>query len=263
MDGALLNIGIWQDSGTTGDVATNLSIIEKAAKQAGASNIELLIFPECFLTGYYQTTNIMELARSVDDNLIAELGRISKAEGVALVVGTYEIADDKLYNAALFVSPFGGLAAKYRKRALYGSWEQTTFSRGEGPTVVDYNGWRIGLLICFDIEFPELVRELAVQNVDIVVVPTALMEPYDNVAQKLVPTRALENQIFVAYANRIGHEHEFAYIGQSCIAGPMGETIALAPKETGCLLQAQINRDAKLKSQKFFTYVHELNLIRN
>ena len=92
----------------------------------------------------------------------------------------------------------------------------------------DLDGVRVGILICYDVEFPEAVRALALAGADLVAVPTALMRPYQVVTRTVVPTRAYENQVYVAYANRCGSEGELTYAGESCVVGPDGADLARA-----------------------------------
>jgi predicted amidohydrolase len=84
------------------------------------------------------------------------------------------------------------------------------------------NGLTIGLMICYDVEFPEPVRAHALAGTDLLLVPTANMHPFQFVAESLVPVRAWENQMYVAYINRIGQEGEFDFFGLSTLAGPDG-----------------------------------------
>jgi predicted amidohydrolase len=85
-----------------------------------------------------------------------------------------------------------------------------------------------GLAICYDIEFPELARTLALAGADAILAPTANMAPYDSVATRLVPARAEENAVFIAYANYVGAEPPFDYFGLSCVCDPTGADIARA-----------------------------------
>lgn len=101
------------------------------------------------------------------------------------------------------------------------------------PLIFSCKGVKVGVLICFDVEFPERVRELATGGVELLVVPTALMEPYDKVTSLLVPARAYENGIFVAYANRVGSEEELTYLGGSCIVGPGNHLARLGAQDVG------------------------------
>ena len=88
----------------------------------------------------------------------------------------------------------------------------------------------LGLLICYDIEFPEPARRLALAGADIILIATALMEPYEQVAKYVIPARAYENQVYVAYANHSGTDDGLSYIGLSSICGPDGAVLAAAGK---------------------------------
>ena len=94
--------------------------------------------------------------------------------------------------------------------------------------MAELDGLRLGVLICYDVEFPENVRLLALQGAALVAVPTANMAPYTFVCRALVPARAYENHLFLAYANRCGREGELEYLGQSCIVAPDGTDLARA-----------------------------------
>ena len=78
------------------------------------------------------------------------------------------------------------------------------------------------MAICYDVEFYELVRAYALAGAEIVLVPTVNMQPYTGIATRVVPARAEENEIYVAYANRVGSEGNFEYCGLSCVVGPDG-----------------------------------------
>ena len=95
-------------------------------------------------------------------------------------------------------------------------------------TLAEIDGLKLGILICYDVEFAENVRLLALQGAELVAVPTANMVPYDFVCRALVPVRAYENHVFVAYANRCGREGGLEYVGLSCIVGPDGRDLARA-----------------------------------
>lgn len=256
-----LKIAIWQDSGHQGDISANLFTIEAAAKNAQNHNVELLIFPECFLTGYFRETRVRELAIEINDDVIGRLKKIATLTNVALLVGSYEQSGAETYNSAVCISPTGGEIARYRKRALYGDWEKSTFKRGDRPVVFEYRGFKIGILICFDIEFPELARELALLNVDLIAIPTSLMTPYENIARHVVPARAIENQVFVAYANRTGSEMDLEYVGESCICSPSGEFLANASDDENQMIIADIQIVSKTQVRSEFSYISELSLL--
>ncbi|CAM5504952.1 Aliphatic amidase [Streptomyces glaucescens] len=94
----------------------------------------------------------------------------------------------------------------------------------------ELDGLRIGLMICYDVEFPENIRAHALAGTDLLLVPTAQMHPFQFVAEHLVPVRAFENQMYVAYVNRVGAEDEFEFVGLSTLAGPDGAPATLAAR---------------------------------
>jgi 5-aminopentanamidase len=258
-DGASLTLAVWQGSSVWGDIGVNLQKIETVAKQAADTNADLLVFPECFLTGYYKEGDLTEIAAQVDDRCMAALASVSETLDITLVVGTYELTEAGLYNSAFVFDPEIGIVGPYRKQMLYGEWEKKNFRPGTQPLVFCCRGLKVGVLICFDVEFPERVRELAQAGIDLLVVPTALMEPYDIVSTALVPTRALENGIFAAYSNRIDSEDNLRYVGLSCIVGPDGKELARAGSDQEGLIDGTIDADRLKSVRAEVFYLQELD----
>ena len=251
-----MRIAIWQGAGHGGDVASNLDEVGVRTRDAAAAGAHLVVFPECYLTGYVND-DVGAVCRLVSTDVISTLAGICDECGTAIVVGSYEQVEFGIANSAFTFLPGMGLFTTYRKRALFGEWEESTFIRGSAPVVFDYEGVRIGVLICFDVEFAGLVRELAVMGCDLVVVPTALMSPYHNVARILVPARAMENQIFVAYANRVGRDALNEYIGQSTVVDPDGVELGRLNSASEDLLIASFDTAAVSESRADFSYLAE------
>jgi len=206
----------------------SLAALGPAAEEAAAAGARLLICPEMFLTGY-NIPGIRELAEPSDGPAASEVARIAKAAGIAVLYGYPECDGDATYNSVQLIDRDGRIRANYRKTHLYGDVDTRSFAPGDGGfEVVDFDGLRLGLLICYDVEFPETVRALALAGADLVAVPTALMRPYEVVTRTLVPARAYENQVHVAYANRCGTEGAFTYCGESCVVAPDGTVLARA-----------------------------------
>ena len=120
--------------------------------------------------------------------------------------------------------------------------------------MVETNGLKVGLLICYDVEFPEAVRALALAGADVVAVPTALIRPFDIVARTLVPARAYENQVYIAYAGLCGSEGGLGYCGLSCIVAPDGRDLARAGDDPALLL-AEIDVSAISSGRKQNPYI--------
>ncbi len=262
MASGYLKVGIWQDSGVPGNISANLEVIDKAAKNARLQGIELLIFPECFLTGYYRDGGIAEIASKVNNVVHDRLAEISTHNGVALLLGFYEKSGNRIFNSAVCISPSQGEIARYRKRALYGDWEKSNFARGTEISIFEYRGFKIAILICFDIEFPELPRELATLGVALISVPTALMVSFDNITNHMIATRAMENQVYIAYSNRIGLELDMHYGGASQICSPLGEILIKASTNKKEMLSMIISLDEIRRARSGNCYLEEINQIR-
>ncbi|OEJ97112.1 carbon-nitrogen hydrolase family protein [Streptomyces thermolilacinus] len=224
-----LRTALLQSSGQLGDVAANLKILEEAAARAAASGAGLLVAPELFLTGYAIGADIARLAEPADGPAAREAAAIAVRHGLAIAYGYPERDGDAVYNSARLVGADGTLLANYRKTHLYGGFEQDWFTPGDQPVVqAEVGGVRVGLMICYDVEFPENVRAHALAGTDLLLVPTALMHPAEIVAESVVPVRAFENQLYIAYANRTGPEGDFEFVGLSALAGPDGTPRARA-----------------------------------
>ncbi|GAA4861370.1 carbon-nitrogen hydrolase family protein [Saccharopolyspora rosea] len=203
--------------------------LDALARRAASRGARLLVCPEMSLTGYNIAERIPALAEPADGPLAAEVGRIAAATGVAILHGFPELRGPHVHNSASLVSSTGETLATYRKTHLYGDLDRAWFTPGGTPVVqATVDGVRIGVLICYDVEFPEMARAHALAGTELLLVPTALMSPYDFVADTLVPARAYENQLHVAYVNRCGDEADLHYCGRSCLIGPDGTELLRA-----------------------------------
>jgi predicted amidohydrolase len=176
-----------------------------------------------FLTGYAIGDDIARLAEPADGDSADAVAEIAGRHGIALAYGYPERAGDAVFNSVQLISADGTRLANYRKTHLFGCFERDHFTPGERQVVqAELNGLTVGLLICYDVEFPENVRAHALAGTDLLVVPTAQMHPFQFVAESMIPVRAFENQMYVAYVNRVGREGEFEFVGLSVLAGPDG-----------------------------------------
>jgi predicted amidohydrolase len=229
-----LRLALWQGAGAPGDPAATLERARRAVDAAAAEGVELLVFPEGYLTGYH-LPHLSPGDLGWVEQALDEVGRMARRAGVAVVMGAHVEEDGDLANAAEAFSADGARLGRYRKRALFGGWEKATFRPGAEPFLFHCGGLRVGVAICYDVEFPELVRAYARCGAQALLVPTALMAPHDPVARILVPARAMENRMFVGYANRVGEEAGLRYVGSSRICGPDGRTLAEAGEREGLI----------------------------
>ena len=249
-----LTLALWQCP-YAANTAEALVRLDTTAAQARAQGAEVLLCPEMSLTGYQIGAQAVAMrAEPADGPLAHAVAAIARHHGIAIVYGYPEHnAQGRPFNAAQFVDADGQRIAHYRKTHLFGDVDRAQFSPGpQAPAVFEWNGWRLGLLICYDIEFPEPARSLALQGADLLLVPTANMVDFDEVQRVLLPARALENRVFVAYANACGHEGNTTYGGLSTTCAPMGEVLAQGGRGEQLLLAALSRisaRDARDSSQ--------------
>ncbi|MCT2588523.1 carbon-nitrogen hydrolase family protein [Streptomyces sp. N2-109] len=200
-----------------------LTALDGAARRAAADGARLLVASELYLTGYALGDRLPELAEDASGPGARAAARIAAEHGIALAYGYPERSGRALYNSVQLIGPDGTRLANYRKTHLYGGYERAWFTPGDQLVVqAELHGFRIGLLICYDVEFPEAVRAHALAGTELLLVPTALMRPYEIVAQAVLPARALESQLYIAYANRCGPEGEFSFTGLSRLVAPDG-----------------------------------------
>ncbi|PJE95077.1 carbon-nitrogen hydrolase [Streptomyces carminius] len=219
--------------GVPGSTALALTALDRAAGRAADAGARLLVAAELYLTGYVIGGRVAELAEPADGPGAEAVARIAVRHGLAVAYGYPERDGRGLYNSAQLIGPDGARLANYRKTHLYGGFEHAWFTPGGTPVVqAEFDGLRIGLLICYDVEFPETVRAHALAGTELLLVPTALMRPHETVAHAVVPVRAFESQLHIAYANRCGTEGEggeaLTFTGLSCLAAPDGTVRARA-----------------------------------
>lgn len=232
-----LVVAAWQADGPLRDVPAALVALDAAAADAAAQGVRLLVCPELTLTGYDIGPYAAELAEPAGGPMAQAVAAIAAAHGLAIAWSWPERDGATVHISAELVDRDGTVLARHRKAHLYGPDEAAAYVPGDGhPVVASLDGFTVGLLVCYDIEFPEQVRLVALAGADLLVCPTALMEPYETVSSLLVRARAYENQMAIVYANRAGTENALTYCGSSCIVGADGTDLARAGDEAALVV---------------------------
>lgn len=207
---------------------------------------DLYVLPEMFNTGF--TDNAVEFGESIDGQtvtLVKEISRISEAA----ICGSIILNDEgKYYNACLFIKPDGTVAI-YKKRHLFKfGGEGDVFSKGNERVVVDYLGWRIILMVCYDLRFPIWSRNC--DDYDLMIYVSNWPESRRYMQDILLKARAIENQAYLLSCNRVGEDGKnIKYNGGSCIINYKGEIIVSA-------------QDNKIDVINTELYLDELQLFR-
>lgn len=223
-----MRIAVYQGVGTPRRPEENRKTMARVARESADRGCGLVVFPELFASGYNIGEQIFELAEPAAGPTAEALAAAAVENSIGILAGYPERDADRVWNAAMLIGPDGVRLANARKTHLFGGEEKRLFAPGEALTLARLGDLRVGILICYDVEFPEAVRALALRGADLIAVPTALMRPHDRVAETLVPVRAFENQVYVAYANRCGREGGLEYCGLSCVIAPDGAELARA-----------------------------------
>lgn len=204
----------------------NLEKMLLGIQEAAAEGAELIVFPECALTGYWYNSRDEAMAHSetIPDSATNGVANLCKELGVYVIFGLLEMDNDRLFNAAAFVGP-DSIVGVYRKTHIAPAGVDRFIDRGdESFKVYRTPIGNIGILICHDITFPEPARVLMLQGADVIIVPTNWPRRYDIVSKHIINTRAVENFVHIIAADRVGREREHKYLGLSKIVNARGMT---------------------------------------
>ncbi len=259
----MIRLGVLQARAIAGDVQANLARLRLAVAEAQAQGVTLLATPELFVQGYGADTVMAALAWHDDHpDLLALRNTLSDA-GMGAVVGTAELDGTRCWNSAVYLPAAPDTQPVwYRKSHLWGDYERRLFAAAKPrPVIFKLDGLQVGMLICYDVEFPENVRQLALAGADLVLVPTALPEgPHsDFISRTLISARAFENQLAVAYVDHCGHDGRFQYAGRSFIAGGDGLALASAGPDEERLLVIELDPAQWQVSRAANTYLRDLH----
>ena len=210
------------------EIKDNTTKILEFISRAGAHDAQVVVFPECAITGYNMT---LDEAEQMDTSIpCAQTELITKAcarSGILAVVGTIERGQDgRLYNSAVLINSDGVLGI-YRKTHLPMLGIDRFLVAGDaisGPYPTEFGN--LGMLICYDIRFPEPIRVLSLAGTQLVLIPTAWPDKARLYPDFVVRTRSEENHVYIAAANHVGEERGVRYLGRSLITSPSGEIIA-------------------------------------
>lgn len=254
----MMLLAVMQANAVVLDVDANLRTIDAQAKRAAAAGAGLLLTPELFPVGYAPSKVRAGLDPARLPGIRAGLAGIALRHSMGLVYSLPAVTPDGEWQiTATLVDSQGNEVLHYAKVHLFGAEERQAFAAAQAaPAVVDFNGFKTSLLICYDVEFPEAVRAAAGGGAELLLVPTALSSGFDAVPQVLIRARALESQLNVAYANHSGSEDTYSFLGGSVIAAPDG-TLLAAAGDSPELLLAEISHESVRAAREAVPYLRE------
>lgn len=223
-----LNIAVVQMDPQLNKMEANIGqMADFIARIATQQSVDIIVFPELSVTGYEGGPRFSQMAQHVPGAVTNILGQHASEFGVYILIGmaVKEKVETVLYNSAVLIGPDGTPAAEYRKVHLQAE-ERLVFRPGYKIAPVETEVGTIGIMLGWDLAFPEVARGLVLDGAEVILLPAAWQAKDADMWRTLLVSRAYENAVFMAAANRIGEEPSYTFAGQSAILGPTGEVMA-------------------------------------
>ncbi|MGG1679822.1 carbon-nitrogen hydrolase family protein [Neobacillus sp. NRS-1170] len=228
---------------TSVDKASNLEKAIQYIAKAKGMGADFVVLPEFYMVLATPKTGVLpaEAAEPLDGPFVSALKEAARKNEIYVVCGMYESKagdDGRAYNTTVFIDRSGQLLHSYRKTHLYDAFsfkESDTIIPGENKyKVVETEFGKIGLMVCYELRFPEIARQFALQEADVLLVPAGWMSGpmKEDHWQTLIRARAIENTMFVVGADLVGPE----FAGRSLVVDPMGVVIASGGEEEALIL---------------------------
>lgn len=235
-----------------GDTQHNLQLISDAMLEAKSDQADLIVFPELFLTGYSVGDQLKDLAETEDGPGLTEVRKLCLEKGLYAAISFPENGEDgHFYISSAMIDDNGDILGIYRKTHLFDE-ENDFFTPGSKFTLIDTPLGKIGMMICFDVEFPEIARALKLQGADFIVIVNANMHPYQLHHHLYARARAMENEIPVIICNRLGQEGDLDFCGDSMVIDATGELL-LEMKQSEGIKTVEMPLGQKLDPKMSYT----------
>lgn len=240
-----------------GEVERNTRQVLAAIDRADViGGTQLVVFPETTLSGFPTRENVASIAQPIDGPALGRVRDAARRAAVAVAVGLAERQGERYYNTTVLIDAAGEILLRHRKTHLWAS-DDGVFTPGDRFEVCRWNGLSVGLLICYDIEFPETARALARLGAELLIVTNGNMDPYGPVHRRAIAARTMENQVFALMANRCGAgDQQLTFPGQSALINPYGEIIQGTEAEP-VQLQVQLDLTQLGASRRNYRYLQE------
>lgn len=228
-----------------GEVEANLDLIARVVGEAAAAGSTFTVLPEAAVTGYAfaSLSEALPVARKAEAIAERALHGLAETHRMTIVCGTLEPDGDEIFNTALVLLP-DGRRYRYRKMHLpFLGVDRFATPGPDAPGVIEVDGLRFGVLICYDLRFPEAARVCALEGADLIALPTNWPVGVEFHPDLFAPARANENHCYVLAADRVGTERGTTFMGRSLLVDFDGKVLAQAGREEE-LLTGEIDPEA-------------------
>jgi predicted amidohydrolase len=226
-----------------GGVEANRRKVTERIREAAGGGAQLVIFPECTLTGYCfeSLEEAAPFAEPVDGPSANAIAEACRETGAHAVVGFIEKGAQGFYNGAMLVGP-DGVAGSYRKVHLPFLGVDRFLTPGDRPfAVIELPFGKVGVNICYDASFPEAARTLKLLGAELIILPTNWPGGAWRAAEFVINARANENHVNFAAVNRVGIERGWQFIGRSKVVDFNGDTMREGSRESEEILFAEVD----------------------
>jgi len=222
----IIRTGIIQFDVKPGDIKSNVNSAIDGIQRLAGRHADVVVLPELWSCGFDRENMASHAERTPE--IIEKMARLARRHHLIIAGSLPEHDNGFFFNTMFLIDKDGTVARKYRKIHLFSSiGEDACFQPGKGAVVCNTSSGIFGLMICYDLRFPELCRNLALKGAQVVLV--AAQWPSQRIAHWdiLLRARAIENQIFIAAANRFGNDSDLQFNGHSQIVSPTGEILTV------------------------------------
>jgi predicted amidohydrolase len=255
-----LRVAAAQAAVRTGEVSPNAEAAARLIKTAAGDGANVVVFPELFLCGYDLATLRERPERTsvtVEDPRLDPIRAACRDEGVVAVIGASLVRAGERTISALVFGRDGEVGATYEKTHLHHD-ERDLFVAGERLVLLELDGWKMGLGICYDASFPEHARSMAVAGADAYLCPSAFFaDESDHRRAVYFAARALENTFYVVFANFVGKHGGAEFCGQAAIYGPNGRTLASVGRRGDAVAVAELDRALLTTTRESLTMLRD------
>ena len=231
-----------------GNPSENLLHAKQLICRSVKENPDVLVLPETWNTGFFPKTGLAELSSHNLAEVKEHIGGLAMKYNVNIVAGSVSnLRDGKIFNTAAVFDRKGACIAEYDKTHLFTPMgEDGFYTRGDHLCVFSLDGIKCGVIICYDLRFPELTRRLSLDGIEMLFVVSQWPEERIAHLRCLTAARAIENQIFVVNCNSCSSADGTVFGGTSAVIDPLGRTLALAGKKEE-ILSAECHMKLKKK----------------
>jgi predicted amidohydrolase len=247
-----ITIALAQIAPVLNDVDRNLDLMTRAVENACLrQTVDLVVLPELSTTGYECGVRFADLAERVSDHAANTMARCAAEHNTYIAFGLAEKqkVESVVYSAAVLVDPDGEVVADYQKVHLKGE-QRLTFRPGFKHVVAETRFGMVGLMVGWDLAFPEAARSLALEGAELLCLCGNWENPHAHEWRSYGFSRAYENGTFLAACNRVGNEPTYSFFGESMVIGPRGVVHARLEDDEPGVVVATIDLDEVRRTQE-------------